>query len=253
MEPRLFTKISNIEPFQVEKKRQEYELVTEKRKQHAALLFDFQTREALQKEELDRMTLDLERASFNAGHQSEPTTPPEYRDHTFPSVFARSNRYSSSSITSPPGLNTRSSRSGSQLTSPPSELAQTLHNSISSDMLPSKSVPGSRRGSNDRASAYIPETSGTSRRNAAVNNRYSMPVTGLRSRNHETVPEHSATMGLGQINTTSFLFDDEDSKESTTSPDVTSYLQMNATDDKFPILVRRNEFPGVVSDNDLKL
>ena len=75
-----------------------------------------------------------------------------------------------------------------------------------------------------------------------------MPVTGLRSRNHETVPEHSATMGLGHINTTSFLFgDDDDSKDSTTSPDVKSYLQMNATDDKFPILVRRNEYPGVVS------
>ena len=70
-------------------------------------------------------------------------------------------------------------------------------------MLPSKSVPGSRRGSNDRVSAYVPETNGTSRRNAAVNNRYSMPVTGLRSRNHETVPEHPATTGLGQINTTS--------------------------------------------------
>ncbi|KAL9066719.1 MAG: hypothetical protein Q9161_007401 [Pseudevernia consocians] len=231
----------------VERKRQEYEMLAEKRKKHAALMFDFQTREAQRKEELDRMTLDLERASYNAGHQSEPTTPPEYRDHAFPSVFARSNRYSSSSITSPPGLNTRSSRSGSQLTSPPSELAQTLHNSINSDVVPSKSVPGSRRGSNDRASAYVPETNGTSRRNAAVNNRYSMPVTGLRSRNHETVPEHSATMGLGQINTTSFLFDDEDSKESTTSPDVKSYLQMNATDDKFPILVRRNEFPGVLS------
>lgn len=230
----------------VEKKRQEYELLTEKRKQHAAMFLDSQIQEARQKEELDRITLDLERG-YNAGHQSEPTTPPDYREHAFPSVFARSNRYSSSSITSPPGLNTRSSRSGSQLTSPPSELAQTLHKSVNSDMLPSKSVPGSRRGSNDRASAYVPETNGTTRRNAAVNNRYSMPVTGLRSRNHETVPEHSATMGLGQINTTSFLFDDEDSKESTTSPDVKNYLQMNATDDKFPILVRRNEFPGVLS------
>lgn len=74
-----------------------------------------------------------------------------------------------------------------------------------------------------------------------------MPVTGLRSLNHETVPEHSATGTLGQINTTSFLFDDEDAKEATTSPDVKNYLQMNATDDKFPILVRRNDYPGVVS------
>ena len=74
-----------------------------------------------------------------------------------------------------------------------------------------------------------------------------MPVTGLRSRNHETVPENSVTMGLGHINTTSFLFDEEDAKESTTSPDAKSYLQMNATDDKFPILIRRNDYPGVVS------
>ena len=77
-----------------------------------------------------------------------------------------------------------------------------------------------------------------------------MPITGLKHRNHETVPENSTTMGLGHINTTSFLFgdDDENAKDSTTSPDVKSYLQMNATDDKFPILVRRNEFPGVVGD-----
>ena len=248
LKPHCSALMSDVESRQVEKKRQEYEMLSEKRKQHAALLFDSQIREARKKEELDGITLDLERASYNAGHQSEPTTPPEYCEPAFPAVYSRSNRYSSSSITSPPGLNTRSSRSGSQLTSPPSELAQTLQNSINSDMLPSKSVPGSRRGSNDRVSAYVPETNGTSRRNAAVNNRYSMPVTGLRSRNHETVPEHSATMGLGQINTTSFLFDDEDSKESTTSPDVKNYLQMNATDDKFPILVRRNEFPGVVSN-----
>ncbi len=112
------------------------------------------------------MTQDLNRVNLFAGHQSEPTTPPEYRDNVFPSasVFSRSNRYSVSSLASPPGMNNRSSRSGSQLTSPPTELAQTLHNHISSDTLPSKSVPGSRRGSNDRVSAYIPEMNGTSQR-----------------------------------------------------------------------------------------
>lgn len=73
-----------------------------------------------------------------------------------------------------------------------------------------------------------------------------MPVTGLRGRAHESVPEHSASVGLGHLNTTSFLFDDEEkSKESATSPEVKSYVQM--TDDKFPILVRRDEYPGVVS------
>lgn len=125
-------------------------------------------KEAIEKEALDRMTEDFHQTGMGPGHQSEPTTPPEYRDHAYPaSVFARSNRYSSSSITSPPGLN-RSSRSGSQLTSPPSELAQTLHNHINSDTLPSKSVPGSRRGSNEGVRAYIPETNGSSRRSAAA-------------------------------------------------------------------------------------
>ena len=68
----------------------------------------------------------------------------------------------------------------------------------------------------------------------------------------ESVPDYSSLMGLGHINTTSFLFGDDDEKhsgqkDSTTSPDVNSYLQMNTTDDKFPILVRNNHQPGVVS------
>jgi hypothetical protein len=45
-------------------------------------------------------------------------------------------------------------------------------------------------------------------------------------------------------NTTRFLFGDEGAA---LSPDVTNYLQMNTTDDKFPILVRRDEYPGLVS------
>lgn len=151
---------------QVEKKRQEYEALQERRRRFEAQMVLFNQQQALEKEELDRMTQDLQQVSGLAGHVSEPTTPPEYRDHVLPSgIFARSNRYSTSSITSPPGLN-RSSRSGSQLTSPPSELAQTLHNHINSDTLPSKSVPGSRRGSNEGVRAYVPETNGTSRRGA---------------------------------------------------------------------------------------
>ena len=149
---------------QVEKKRQEYEVLQERRRRFEAQMVLINQQQALEKEELDRMTQDLQQASL-AGHVSEPTTPPEYRDHVPPSIFARSNRYSTSSITSPPGIN-RSSRSGSQMTSPPSELAQTLHNHINSDTLPSKSVPGSRRGSNEGVRAYVPETNGTNRRGA---------------------------------------------------------------------------------------
>lgn len=80
-----------------------------------------------------------------------------------------------------------------------------------------------------------------------------MPVTGTRKRYSETHQDYSSVLGLGHINTTGFLFGDDDEKtaakkEATTSPDVKSYLQMNATDDKFPILVRREEYPGLVSD-----
>ena len=82
-------------------------------------------------------------------------------------------------------------------------------------------------------------------------NRYSMPVTSSLARKRESVPEYSAVMGVGHINTTGFLFGDDDEKaggqhESATSPDVSSYLQMNTTDDKFPILIRNNHHPGLV-------
>ena len=51
-------------------------------------------------------------------------------------------------------------------------------------------------------------------------------------------------LSLDPSNTTRFLFGPEDDA---TSPDVKNYLQMNTTEDKFPILVRREEFPGLVS------
>lgn len=77
-----------------------------------------------------------------------------------------------------------------------------------------------------------------------------MPVTGSKNRIYGNYGDYAAAMGLGQINTAGFLFGDEDEaakKDTATSPDVKNYLQMNATDDKFPILVRRDEYPGLVS------
>ena len=79
-----------------------------------------------------------------------------------------------------------------------------------------------------------------------------MPVTGSRNANRDQFSDYSSIMSLGQVNTTGYLFGDDDErsaakKETTASPDVKSYLQMNATDDKFPILVRRDEYPGLVS------
>ena len=117
------------------------------------------------------MATDLQGLHLSTGHQSEPTTPPEYRDHVFPSIYSRRNRYSSSSLVSPPGINNRLSRSGSQLTSPPADNAQ-AQASEELDKLPSKSVPGSRRGSTDRISSYLPETGLSSQRSTAKYVRY---------------------------------------------------------------------------------
>lgn len=88
------------------------------------------------------------------GHQSEPTTPPEYRDSNsgFPTMFSRPNRYSTSSLTSPPGLFNRPGRSGSQLASPPSGLVQQQQTNYGFGepmLMPSRSVPGTRRNSDD--------------------------------------------------------------------------------------------------------
>jgi hypothetical protein len=113
------------------------------------------------------MAIDLQGLNLSSGHQSEPTTPPEYRDHVFPSIYSRRNRYSSSSLVSPPsGLNTRVGRSGSQIVTPLPEPFRASATD-SADKLPSKSVPGSRRGSTDRVSSYLPEIGMSSQRAAA--------------------------------------------------------------------------------------
>lgn len=150
---------------QWEKKRQEYDVLKEQRRRFEAESEKFNIQQAREKQQLDQMTEEVLPLMHGlAMSSSEPTTPPDHRDQLYSSVFPRTNRYSSSSLASPPGLNDRSSRSGSILTSPPSELAQTLHNHINNDTLPSKSVPGSRRGSNDKIAAYNPEIGGTSQR-----------------------------------------------------------------------------------------
>lgn len=80
------------------------------------------------------------------GHQSEPTTPPEHNSG-FPSIFSRPNRYSMSSLASPPGFHNRPARSGSQLMSPPSGMAPGRYGW--DEALPSRSVPITRRNSDD--------------------------------------------------------------------------------------------------------
>lgn len=128
-----------LTPQQIEKKRMEYEKIREQKR-----LFDAE----LAKHEVELGAM-LEEHGRLSGHQSEPTTPPEYRENPsgFPSVFSRPNRYSLSSLTSPPGLANRSARSGSVLASPQSGVP--LSRFAFDDQLPSWSVPGSRRNSDE--------------------------------------------------------------------------------------------------------
>jgi hypothetical protein len=97
--------------------------------------------------------------------QSEPTTPPEYQT-TFSNNFSRPNRYSTASLISPPGLANRPNRASTQLTSPPGAFSRpyTANNNPS---LPSQSVPGSRRQSDDEEDDFIYGYENTLRRAGA--------------------------------------------------------------------------------------
>ena len=126
---------------QLEKKRMDYERLREHRRRFEAEIHKLDAQQRMEERELHQMQEDL--AARYGGHQSEPTTPPEYRDTSasgFPTIFSRPNRYSTSSLTSPPGLFNRPARSGSLLTSP---LSGTLPSRFPFD--DSRSVPGSRR------------------------------------------------------------------------------------------------------------
>lgn len=104
-------------------------------------LIDLQSRR--DEEEINRLSTDI-----RYGKHSQPTTPPEYNNASkgFPTSLSRPNRFSLSSIT---GMTTpRSARSGSQLASPPSAPAN------SNGFLPSKSMPGSRRNSDEEGDDF---------------------------------------------------------------------------------------------------
>jgi hypothetical protein len=68
-----------------------------------------------------------------------------------------------------------------------------------------------------------------------------MPVTRSRNGVHDM-------FALDHTNTARFLFGEEEG-----SSEVKNYLQHSATDDKFPILVRRDEYPGVVCGASLQI
>ncbi|KXL50681.1 hypothetical protein M433DRAFT_391803 [Acidomyces richmondensis BFW] len=180
---------------------------------------------------------------------SEPASPPDY-GNAFPNAFSKPNRYSNASLTSPPGIINRPSRSGTQLTSPTSGFVRPY--TAGNAHLPSHSVPGSRRQSDDEEEddAFLFGLDTSIHRAAANPNRNSMPITGY-DRKRNTADLSS----LGPVNTTSFLFDDDEdhplvhSKSNTTSPPNKPHrlsLQVGQTADGFPKLIRADQ-----SNNDI--
>ncbi|KAG9201897.1 hypothetical protein G6514_005315 [Epicoccum nigrum] len=191
-------------------------------------LIDLQSRRG--EEEIHRLSSEVR---FGKPAHSQPTTPPEYSDNGFPNAFSRPNRFSMSSIQQPTKITPRGSRANSQVTSPPASF-------FSNNGLPSQSVPGTRRNSDEEHDDFdnddFTPLSPASRRN----NRMSMPVTGLDLRGRDNLPDLASV--LGHIDTTGYLFGEEDKEHNpAASPDHKAYLQMSNTNDKFPILVRRGD------------
>ncbi|KAH0496415.1 hypothetical protein TgHK011_003776 [Trichoderma gracile] len=211
----------------IEKKKQEYERIREQRRRFEVemqKLDQQQRREAL---ELAQMEEEVNRF---AGHQSEPTTPPEYRNTStnngFPGIFSRPNRYSTSSLTSPPDLSNRPSRSGSLLTSPPPGTGAFQQRfGFDDNQMPSRSVPTTRRNSDDDDKEEAVRQDPSSHRSTnSRTNRYSMPVTRTRSGFYD--------LNIDQTNTARFLFGEDE----------TSHLSGgHQPDDSFPTLVRRDD------------
>jgi len=143
----------------------------------------------------EHQRLEQDITMFTAGHLSEPTTPPEY----YSSVNrVNSARLSTASMASPPGFPTRPSRSGSQLASPQATFSRPITSHVHSTSIPSRSVPASRRGSDEDEEDSTYSFADINRRAAKyVLCSYSAIVPKLRSRLHTSLPyDHP----LGTIN-----------------------------------------------------
>lgn len=112
--------------------------------------------------DLERISTRINRISLN-GPVSEPTTPPEYAESGFGNNrYSRGSRLSANSLLmSPPGLSKRISQTSSQVTSPPTHRLSGNAMFGQSQKPSAKSVPGSRRGSDE--DEYYPEDLPTTR------------------------------------------------------------------------------------------
>ncbi|GAB7340687.1 hypothetical protein MBLNU457_7076t2 [Dothideomycetes sp. NU457] len=221
-----------------EKKAREYEalLAQQRRIQAQMELIDPETRREV--DEVKRLEHDI--SQFTSGVLSEPATPPDYHRSTNGPAAQYSNRFSGSLLTLPSFAN----RPSAQVTSPAVEY-QRPFTSHPTNQMPSRSVPGSQRNSDHEGSdddyAYA---FNDGRHKAGANpNRNSMPVTSLDLRNQSNYAGL-----LGALDTTSYLLNDNEYENRnparpvqkvTVSPDSNTFLQLHQTNDRFPILLRR--------------
>ncbi|KAL4884384.1 hypothetical protein BJY04DRAFT_225628 [Aspergillus karnatakaensis] len=226
-----------------EKKRQHIEYMREQKRrfEEDMKLLDLQhEREQL---EMNQLAKDLAKAGI-PGPVSEPTTPPE-RENGFPGAFSRPTRFSTSSVTSSPGF---FNVFASSVTSPPS---QANHDSVQTPLnrFAVHSVPGSRR--NSEKEDFGNEPTSPFRPGPSIH-RYSMPSSGMSSQLRSNAGFNTSS-ALESFNPAKYLLHHDDDRtlkdeDRIPTPDIKSYLKLTETDDKFPILSRR-EGSGFLSAN----
>jgi len=209
--------------------------------------------------EIRRMAQELTHNPLpkSTGH-SEPTTPPEFKDMTFTERRGRNGFMSGSLLSTPPSLS-RHEKATHQLMTPPAEEILPIFG----QKTPSKSVPSSRRNSDENEFGTQQDEPIVGQR-LINNNRYhhsqfgevdNNPTNSPRYRaSSSNVPRTTAHQGTeGGSSMLNLIFNEEAERngaakaaQTATSPGVKGYLQMNSTDDKFPILVRRDSYPNIV-------
>ncbi|RMZ83983.1 hypothetical protein DV737_g1341, partial [Chaetothyriales sp. CBS 132003] len=225
------------------KNKQMEEIQREKRKAEEQLrLLELQERSiqmGASRDELESISTRLHRMSLT-GPVSEPTTPPEYADSQFSNRYSRSSRVSTNSIISPPGLTKRLSQASSQITSPGVARFSGGMFSQGGPKPSAKSVPGSRRGS-DEEEDYpedLPQI-----RQINGNNRFSMPVGSSRaSHRYSMNPAQTRASYNAAPISTSFLDDADNDHLALSGLDLTSPIAQTFAQ------LEGDDFPTLTSD-----
>ncbi|PUU72262.1 armadillo-type protein [Tuber borchii] len=189
-------------------------------------------------QDLDRMTLRGNARLNSTMGRSEPTTPPDH------DTFARSRagHPEANALATPPGTVRHDQQQQQLMTPPADDIAPFISHKAS------KSMPGSRRNSDENENKGTPEQGLVGQRSSIRN---SLP--------NGSIPRgaSNASANLGMETTqVSRIFPPEDgpsgsgsakNAQSTTSPDIKAFFNMTDPDDKFPILVRHGSNPGMLS------